>query len=220
MKLSNDQILKNKQEFIMLLSSVQREGIQDLLNWLQNNSDFFEAPSSTQYHGCYKGGLCEHSLNVYHTAKKLIDTFKYDVEAGKLDNISEETIIISALLHDMCKVNFYQSVTKVFKDDTTGLWHHYNAYQIIKHDPLPLGHAEKSLAIIQNFIKLTPTEMVSIRWHMGMSDVGVWLSEYSKFAMNEAVTNCPLTEIIMLADSFASRIIEKECDPKVECLID
>ena len=44
-----DQITKerNKQEFIELLRSTKREGIEDLINWLSEKSDFFEAPSST-----------------------------------------------------------------------------------------------------------------------------------------------------------------------------
>ena len=53
-----DQITKekNKQEFIELLRSTKREGIENLISWLSNKSDFFEAPSSTIYH-C---DICNH----------------------------------------------------------------------------------------------------------------------------------------------------------------
>ena len=57
---------KQKQEFLTLCrENIKRDGLEDLLGWLQK-SDFFTAPASTRYHGAYEGGLCEHSLDVYH----------------------------------------------------------------------------------------------------------------------------------------------------------
>ena len=53
-----------KKEFIDLLKSTNREGIENLINWLENESDFFTSPASTKYHLNYEGGLLEHSLNV------------------------------------------------------------------------------------------------------------------------------------------------------------
>ena len=56
-----------KEEFIEIFQEqVHREGAQALLDYLSNKSDFFTAPASARYHGSYAGGLCEHSLNVYH----------------------------------------------------------------------------------------------------------------------------------------------------------
>lgn len=52
---------KQKQEFLTLCrENIKRDGLEDLLGWLQK-SDFFTAPASTRYHGAYEGGLCEHS---------------------------------------------------------------------------------------------------------------------------------------------------------------
>ena len=45
--------------------TIQRDGIDNLMEWLENETDFFKAPASTRYHGSYEGGLLEHSLNVY-----------------------------------------------------------------------------------------------------------------------------------------------------------
>ena len=72
--LTEYQIEKNKNEFLNICrTNITRPGINEMLEWLENSSDFFRAPSSTQYHGCYPGGLCEHSLNVYKAAKKIMD---------------------------------------------------------------------------------------------------------------------------------------------------
>ena len=56
-----------KEEFIEIFREhITREGAENLLNYLENKSDFFTAPASARYHSAYPGGLCEHSLNVYH----------------------------------------------------------------------------------------------------------------------------------------------------------
>ena len=103
-----DQIIKerNKQEFIELLRSTKREGIEDLINWLSEKSDFFEAPSSTIYHCNYPGGLCQHSLNVYYAARDFYETYKkLSLPEKNVESIPMESIIITALLHDLCKAN-------------------------------------------------------------------------------------------------------------------
>ena len=57
-----------KEEFIELLKSTNREGMDKLLAWIEK-SDFYKAPASTRFHGSYEGGLLEHSLNVYKVLK-------------------------------------------------------------------------------------------------------------------------------------------------------
>ena len=91
---------KQKQEFLTLCrENIKRDGLEDLLGWLQK-SDFFTAPASTRYHGAYEGGLCEHSLDVYHMAKKAI--------AGYELELTEESVVVATLFHDLCKVNLYK----------------------------------------------------------------------------------------------------------------
>ena len=97
--------VENHDRVVALLNSVERDGVSDLLKWLEE-SDFFTAPASRAYHGDYVGGLCEHSLNVYDEVKRLLPAYP-EVE------VSDETVIISALLHDLCKVNFYASLISV-----------------------------------------------------------------------------------------------------------
>ena len=90
-----------KEEFIELLKSTKREGIEDLINFIEK-TDFFTAPASTRFHGDYEGGLLEHSMKVYeilkHKAKNNVMKMEF----------AEDTLIIIGLLHDICKVNFYK----------------------------------------------------------------------------------------------------------------
>ena len=64
LKLKKKGTIKMKEKFLELLKTVKREGMEDLINFLEK-SDFFKAPASTRFHGNYEGGLVEHSLKVY-----------------------------------------------------------------------------------------------------------------------------------------------------------
>lgn len=211
--ITEEQINGNKEEFIRLLKATSNvhKNIDRLIQWLET-SDFFEAPSSTVFHNNYKGGLCEHSLNVYRIACKLREVL---VSEGKSIDFSEEELIISALLHDLCKTNFYVQDVKVFKDESAPIghqWKKYNTYKI--EDKFPYGHGEKSVFMLQRFIALTGNESLAIRWHMGNSDPSISMSNYTKSAFITALEENQLVNIISLADQFSSFLIEKKEDPK------
>ena len=89
-----------KEEFIKLLRETNREGIENLLDFLEK-SDFYKAPASTRFHGSKDQGLLEHSLKVYEILEE-----KMKHTPIKID-IPEESIRITALLHDICKTNYY-----------------------------------------------------------------------------------------------------------------
>lgn len=144
-----------QEKIIELLKSTNRNGIDNVINFLTSN-DFFVAPASTKYHGNFEGGLAQHSLNVY----KL---FKHKNKIFDL-GLSEDTIIIASLLHDICKVNFYQKQPKWRKNEK-GRWESYEGY--VCENDFPVGHGEKSVILLMNFIKLTKEEIILIRWHMG-----------------------------------------------------
>ena len=146
-----------KEQFIELLKSTNREGIENLLAFLEK-TDFYVAPASTKYHGAYKGGLLEHSMKVYEILKEKIKNEKLDVK--------EDTIIISALLHDICKLNFYKVDYRNAKNEK-GEWEKVPYYTI--DDTIPYGHGEKSVMMISEYIKLTNEEKYAIRWHMGFT---------------------------------------------------
>lgn len=143
------------QEYKNLLLSVKRPGIKELVTWLEN-SDFRVAPASTRFHGAYEGGLLEHSLNVYNEMHRMEDLIR-------LLRISESSLIITALLHDICKVNYYKVEMRNVKKN--GTWVQEPFYTV--DDMFPIGHAEKSVIIAQEFIKLSDVEVAMIRGHMG-----------------------------------------------------
>lgn len=210
------QIEEMKATYKSLLLSTKRQGIENLLNWL-DNCDFYIAPSSTKYHNNCKGGLLAHSLNVYNAAVKIRDNMK-DIALPKkaIGDITDETLIIACLLHDLCKINYYQPSVKTWKDENApygNQWKKYIAYEI--DDKFPLGHGEKSVLIAQQFIKLTGPEILAIRWHMGFTDPGTFLSFYEKPAFMKAINDIPLCMVVAQADCFASFLMEEESDLRI-----
>ena len=182
--------MTNKERFLELCTKVSREGIGDLLKWLEK-SDFFYAPASTRFHGSYAGGLLEHSLNVYDELNRLLTAYP-EV------NASEETVIITALFHDLCKVNMYGS-EKRNRKDANGKWETYDAYTTDEKFHYG-GHGSKSVFILQNYMKLTAEEAVAINCHMscwdGNTSVG---SAYEQF---------PIAWLLHVADEGATYIKE------------
>lgn len=142
---------QNKSIITGLLLMVNRPGISKLVEFLET-SDYFTAPASTKYHGCYEGGLAEHSLNVFNLLVGKNDKYKL--------NLTSDTQIITALLHDACKINFYKkemkNVLKGKKINSYGKevndWQEEEVY-VVK-DSNPLGHAEKSVIMTQNTFSL------------------------------------------------------------------
>ena len=62
-----------KEEYLKLLRSVKREGMEDLIKFLES-TDFFTAPASTRFHGDFAGGLVEHSMKVYEILVEKVKT--------------------------------------------------------------------------------------------------------------------------------------------------
>lgn len=149
-----------KEKFIELLRSTNRQGIEELISFLEK-TDFFTAPASTRFHGSFEGGLVEHSLKVY----EILD---YKVKNNVLNlEVPDDTIKIVSLLHDICKLNFYKVDYRNAKN-ALGEWEKVPYYTI--DDTIPYGHGEKSVMMISEYIKLTPEEKYSIRWHMGYTE--------------------------------------------------
>ena len=102
-------IEENIARFEKLLGSVKREGLPKLMNYIRNQTDFYRAPASTRFHFACEGGLLQHSLNVYDC---LLSKKHKPLWGDILKEIPDESLIIMALLHDLCKANFYTEGTK------------------------------------------------------------------------------------------------------------
>ena len=149
-----------KEEFIKMLKEINREGMDKLLDFLET-SDFYTAPASTRFHGSKEQGLLEHSLKVYEILKHKVENCVIPI------NVPEETIRIVALLHDICKANYYKIDYRNAKN-SLGVWEKVPYYTV--DDTIPYGHGEKSVMMLTEYIKLTNEEKYAIRWHMGYTE--------------------------------------------------
>lgn len=183
----------NKERFISLCSCINRDGIDELMKWIEE-SDFYIAPASSRYHGNYSGGLLEHSLNVYDELKRLLTIYP------NLD-VSEESIVICSLFHDLCKVNMYATEKRNRKNAITGQWESYDCY-IPKERFCYGGHGSKSVFLVQNFIHLTPEEAVAIQCHMSS-----WEDGTAKY-VGSSFEQFPFAWLVHVADESATFIKE------------
>lgn len=179
-ELTEQQIQENKNRFLQLVQSIQREGVdtQRLIAQL-NNSDFFEAPASAIYHNSFRGGLCAHSLNVYDWICKMAQDAQ---EMTGAEPYSEDTLKIVALFHDFDKMNKYEKTfrnVKVYsptgsKYDEMGKfdWQSVPGYKRKEDaDVFTIGtHGENSVYMTETFIPLSTEEHCAILNHHSVYD--------------------------------------------------
>jgi hypothetical protein len=182
-----------KEKIIKLLKIVKREGIENLINWLENETDYFTPPASTKYHDSHKGGLAKHSFEVFYTLGQVL----------KMDHflklaITDESLILCTLLHDVCKTNFYKVSTRNKKNEF-GQWIQEPFYEI--DDTYNYGHGECSVMLIEKHIKLTDEERYAIRWHMG-----AWDESAKNSAINKVFQKYPFALALHMADMVASNM--------------
>lgn len=178
-----------KKQIEELLKNTQREGIDQLLQYLDENG-FYEAPASTQYHGSKEGALAKHSLNVYDIALKLAKAFNYE---------NVDSIIICSLLHDVGKMGQFGKPLYVPNILKNGNISESKPYQVNK-ELLALPHEVTSVVEISKYISLTEEEQLAIAWHNGL---------YGAFKYDIQGKETELYMIIHFADMWASRVVEK-----------
>lgn len=199
--MTNDQV---KDTVLQLLRGVNRDGIENLIAYLEK-SDFFTAPASTRFHLAEEGGLARHSLNVYFRLLNIVtsqkDTFggMTEEEFAKL----QDSVVLCGLCHDICKTGFYKPGTRNVKNEKTGQWEKVPCYTI--ENSLPYGHGEKSVYMISGFIKLNRDEALAIRWHMGGFDDAA-----KSYDLSTAFSMVPLASMLHAADLLASNLDETE----------
>lgn len=197
------------EKFEQLLTSVNRDGIDKPLAYIRK-SDFYRAPASTRFHSCHDGGLLEHSLNLYEC---LLNKKQNPIWAEVLREVDDESLILVALLHDLCKSYLYvpefknkkvYSNTGTKKDEGGRFdWQAVKGYGT--DDKIPYGHGEKSVMMIEEFIKLKPIERYAIRWHMGFTEP----KEYWN-TLTTAIKKYPVILAVHQADMEATYLLEEE----------
>ncbi len=185
------------------LQQASREGLDRLVNYLAS-TDYYTAPASTRFHGNYEGALAEHSLNVAALLLRKNEQLGLGLPKG--------TCILAGLCHDLCKVNFYvqdYKNQKVYKENGTKFdakgrfdWETVPTYTI--SDNFPCGHGEKSVIMLQNFLRLTQEEILLIRWHMGP------FAAANEYDFNTATDFKPEIVAMFTADMEASALFEEK----------
>lgn len=202
-------IEKNIARFEAELAKVQRPGMDKLLEYIQK-SDFYKAPASTRYHLSVPGGLLQHSLNVLDALRSILiqrpdgDGWLYTVGGTTVAEVPEESVIITALLHDICKTHFYTVSTRNAKNEKTGKWEKVPYYTV--DDKMPLGHGSKSAMIIKQYMELTSPEMYAIWHHMGFTDGA------DPLTVGQAIDKYPFVLALQTADMMASHFMEATGD--------
>ena len=206
-------IENNIARFEAELGKVQRPGMDKLLEYIQK-SDFYRAPASTKFHLAAPGGLLQHSLNVLDALRGLLSWQSADAEEGSgyweyvaagkvVDTIQDGSVIMMALLHDICKTHFYGTSTRNQKNEATGKWEKVPFYTV--DDRMPLGHGPKSAMIIKQYTTLTSQEMYAIWHHMGMNG-----NYENDNAVGKSIEMYPAVLALQTADMMASRFMEGE----------
>jgi hypothetical protein len=172
--------------------NIHRKGAEKLLEWICS-TDFFTAPASTRFHAAYEGGLADHSMNVYN----VLISKHYDPEKDDL-----ESFTIASLLHDLCKAGYYGVSTRNVKN-AEGRWEQVPYYTI--DDKFPYGHGEKSVYLIERFMRLKTEEAMAIRWHMGGFDDN---ARVGNFTIAHAFAKYPLAVKLHLSDLEATYLCE------------
>lgn len=196
------------------LGKVQRPGMDKLLNYIRH-SDFYTAPASTKHHLACEGGLLQHSLNVLDALRAMMTKendgqnedgtprikYHYTVAGKFVATLPEESLIVVALLHDICKTYYYTVSTRNAKNEQTGKWEKVPFYTV--NDKMPLGHGAKSAMIVKQYMDLTTPEMYAIWWHMG------FFSDTSDTrTVGQAIEQYPFVWAVHTADMMASYFME------------
>lgn len=179
-----------KAKIIKVLSTVKRKGISNLILFL-NRSNFFMSPCSVSHHLNIKGGLAQHSWNVYNLFKEKNKRYKL--------GLSDDTVKICALLHDVCKINFYKPVHSYFNKNAE--WEY--------EDKFPLNHGHKSVIVLQRFIPLTDEECCIIAWHMSAFNTDL-SNNYQSSAYYGAIEMYPACVALHTSDYEATTFLESK----------
>ena len=182
-----------REEVRELLLAVKREGIEDLVDYL-DEIGFYTAPASTRFHGAEEGALAVHSINVMDCARSLAIAWL----GKKWYKAHQDSITICALLHDLGKAGqfgkplYIENILKSGKASDAQPYKHNDDLKTLPHEIVSVVEATK-------FIDLTEEEQRAIAWHNG---------PYGVFKYDIPGKEDELYMIIHFSDMWASRIVE------------
>ena len=121
-------------------------------------------------------------------------------------NLSEESIIIASICHDLCKIGSY-NLDNRWKKNNQGKWESYLTY-VYNSEQVQCLHGPQSALMASKYIKLTDEEQQAITYHMG----AYGLSERDCNQMNNSIKKYPLVLLIQQADMATAYFYEKQFD--------
>ena len=195
-----------KDEFLDMLRSTGREGVEDVIEYLETEG-FFTAPASAGHHLNTEGGLAEHSLNTAKAALAVWEGMK-KLDASVETEVPRDSVIIASLLHDVCKIDVYKRTVKKRKNQF-GQWEDAEGYKV-SYKNFPMGHGEKSvILVLLSGLELTDAEMLAMRWHMGAWGINMASLE-DRNNYDTAKKLYPLVTIVQTGDGLAAGILERK----------
>ncbi len=204
--LTETQILQNREKFITELKSIPRQGMDNLIAWL-DKTDFFTAPATSKYHGNYRGGLCEHTLDTLKCSMMLYETYmRTDLGENVPKNVAVNELKLACLLHDVRKVLMYYPQNKR-KIDDNGVWHTVAGWMV--KDLFPFGGSEKSVFYVGKFIELTGPEALAIRWCRGEGELATHLDVDYSASLRQSMKLYPIVSIINEGKKMAMNLLGK-----------
>ena len=147
-------IKKNYDIFLKLCGSLgdRSAGVLKFVEYFGTRLAMCPASSKTQYHNAFPGGLIDHSLRVLANAHKIAQLYS--------DDIPKDSLILSALFHDIGKVGDLENDYYLHQDSN---WHRERGMMYKHNDKLVyMTSADRGLFLLQHFdVKLTEDEWLS-----------------------------------------------------------
>lgn len=171
----------------------RREEFRALMAYIEQETAYLTAPASTRYHLCREHGLLEHSINV---AEHLLR-----IKAVLAPEISDESCVIVALLHDLGKAGMPGTPQYLSSEPSSGERASRSPYQF-NRDLLYLSVPIRGLYLVASRFPLTEEEVQAIVYHDG---------QYVEDNRSVAAREEKLTLLLQYADNW-NRIIKNSAE--------
>ena len=189
-----DKELQNRYKALKALVKDRANEFNELMDYIENETEWLTAPASTRFHLCRESGLLEHSINVAETLIRIKNTL-YPL-------IEDESCVIVALLHDLGKVGMPGEPLYLKNKPTEnqrragyGPTYPYSFNNGLTYLSVPI----RSLYLALPFLPLSVDEAQAIAYHDGQ-----YVDDNRSVAKNE----CPLTLLLQYADNWCGFVVE------------
>ncbi|MGB4254265.1 MAG: HD domain-containing protein [Rectinema sp.] len=190
-----DKSVLERYKYLKSIVSERKEQFDRLISFIEKETTWLTAPASTKYHLCKEGGLLEHSINVAETILK--------VKAAIAPEITDESCVIVALLHDLGKVGMPGNPQYIRNEpsEKQKMYGYKPDYPYRFNSELTyLSVPVRSIYLALKYISLTEEEVQAIVYHDG---------QYVEDNRSCATHEKPLTLLLQYAESWSGFVIEK-----------